>query len=186
MAVANGIGARRAAQAVDAVQHLVTAVCSTGFCGALDENLKIGNIFVAAGVRSGLQDFSVAQPAGAPPHATGLLASIDRVAQTAEEKRKLRESGAMAVEMEAGGAAAKALAYGLPFYCIRVVSDLANETFACDYNASIRDDGRFDIMRLLASAMRKPVTGIPELVRLQRRCRLASKNLGDFLARCEF
>ncbi|MDQ2900325.1 MAG: hypothetical protein M3Y07_11060, partial [Acidobacteriota bacterium] len=105
---------------------------------------------------------------------------------TAGEKRQLRQTGAIAVEMEAGGAAAKAAELGVPFYCIRAVSDLAGETFSCDFNAALRQDGQFDTMRLLTSAMRKPVSRFPELFHLQRRCATASKNLGAFLAGCEF
>ena len=52
---------------------------------------------------------------------------IDHVAQTADEKRRLRAGGASAVEMEAGGVAERARARDVPFYCVRVVTDLADE-----------------------------------------------------------
>jgi nucleoside phosphorylase len=115
-----------------------------------------------------------------------LLASIDHVAQTAEEKRRLRAAGAWAVEMEAAGVAERAAHSGLPFYCVRVVTDLADESFGMDFNAALRPDGRFDTMRILAGAMRSPVKLFPELIRLHGRCQTAAKALGEFIAGCRF
>lgn len=188
MAITNGAGAERAARAVDAGLRAgaVRTVCSTGFCGALDDSLGIGDIFAATSVRSRGLEFQALKPIARARYTAGILASIDHVAGTALEKRQLRQTSAMAVEMEAGGVAAKAAELGLPFYCIRAVSDLGNETFRCDFNAALREDGRFDTMRLFASAMRQPLSRVPELLRLQRRCATASKNLGAFLAGCEF
>src|SRR5207248_5170968 len=48
MLVANGIGRKRAAAAVDIAlrDFMPAAVVSTGFCGALDEALNIGDVVV--------------------------------------------------------------------------------------------------------------------------------------------
>jgi nucleoside phosphorylase len=113
------------------------------------------------------------------------MASIDRVAQTAAEKGALRARGAGAVEMEAAGVAEAAGRLNLPVYCIRSVTDLAGESFALDFNAALREDGRFDAARILLQAVRKP-SAFPGLIRLRRRCQTASRNLGDFLAGCRF
>jgi adenosylhomocysteine nucleosidase len=179
--VANGAGAKRAAAAVDAA-HDVSAVVSTGFCGALDPALQIGDIFVAGSVDGA----RISRPQSPRRYATGALASIDHVAQTAAEKQKLRAEGAKAVEMEAAGVCERAQAYSLPFYCVRSVTDLADETFANDLNAALRADGHFATMQILRSAMRHPVARIPELVRLRHRCGIAARALGEFLADCRF
>jgi adenosylhomocysteine nucleosidase len=179
--IANGAGARQAAKAVDAARD-VTAIVSTGFCGALDPALGIGDIFVASSIRG----VAVNAPRSSARYVSGELASIDRVAQTAAEKQKLRTCGAAAVEMEAAGVQDRARALGVPFYCVRSVTDLAEETFANDLNSALREDGHFDTMQILRSAMWKPAARLRELVRLRQRCGIAARTLGDFLADCRF
>jgi nucleoside phosphorylase len=110
----------------------------------------------------------------------GIVASIDHIAQTAAEKRNLRASGASIVEMEAAGAARASEDLGLPFYCIRAVSDLAHEDLINDFNAALRPDGRFSVIRLVKQLK------WGELVRLQKRTALASKKLGDFIEATSF
>jgi nucleoside phosphorylase len=186
--IANGAGAGRAAGAVDAALAVasVETVCSVGFCGALKSGMKPGEIFVANRVQSNGREYPVSVPSTRRPHHTGVLASIDRVAQTAREKADLREKGASAVEMEAAGTATRAAELGLKFYCVRSVTDLAEEDFGFDFNAALRSDGRFDTMRLIAAACRRPRTLLPELLRLRLRCRLAAETLGEFIADCRF
>ena len=186
--VANGAGPARASRAAEAVKFAgnVAAVCSVGFCGALDRSLNVGDIFVADCVRAGDWSFSVSQPVTQQAYRSGALASIDHVAQTAEEKRRLRATGAWAVEMEAAGVAERAAQWGLPFYCVKTVTDLAEESFGVDFNAALRSDGSFDTMRVLASAIRRPVKLFPELIRLRGRCQTAAKALGEFIAGCRF
>jgi adenosylhomocysteine nucleosidase len=194
MAVANGAGADRAFAAVIlscgmlAGKHLASkssAVCNIGFCGALDDALRIGDIFVATEVRNGTRAYAVQAPTG-PAAPSGVVMSLDHVAQTALEKRGLRSTGASVVEMEAAGAARASEDMGLPFYCVRVVSDLAGEDFANDFNAALGPDGRFSAVRLAAGALVRPRERFGELMRLKQRTVLASRKLGDFLAGCTF
>ncbi len=185
MAIANGAGAERARAAVSAAPR-PSAVCNIGFCGALDASLGIGDIFVATEVRNGSRTYSVQDPRGTGPKKAGALASRPRIAQTAAEKRDLRNSGAFAVEMEAAGAAGASERLNVPFYCIRAVSDLADEDFANDFNRCIMPDGRFNIARLLLGACASPIQRFGELIRLSKRTQLASHNLGEFLADCKF
>lgn len=186
--VANGAGPDRASSAAETARlaSSVVSVCSMGFCGALDRSLDVGEIFVADCVRSGVRSFSAAEPVTQQAHRSGTLVSIDHVAQTADEKRRLRATGASAVEMEAAGVAEKADEWGLPFYCVKSVTDLAEESFGVDFNAALRPDGSFDTMRVLAGAMRRPVKLFPELIRLRGRCQTAAQALGEFIAGCRF
>jgi len=187
--VANGAGAARAARGVAVARSLanVESVCSMGFCGALESGMKIGDVFVAESVHTCAgREYRAAKPLSARSHRSGALASIDRVAQRAHEKQDLRAGGASAVEMEAGGVAEKAWELHLPFYCVRAVTDLAEENFGFDFNSALRSDGRFDTMRLIAAVCRRPRTLLPELLRLRTRCRMASETLGEFIASCRF
>jgi adenosylhomocysteine nucleosidase len=169
--VANGAGAPRAASALDAAAVVFhpDAVISTGFCGALDPQLRVADVVVATAIAAADRLYDALPVATTSLHRSGVVCSIDRVAQTAEEKRRLRAGGAMVVEMEAAGVAARAQARGLPFHCIRVVTDLAGETMANDFNAALRSDGHFDTMVILRATLRRPLARLPELCRLRQR-----------------
>jgi adenosylhomocysteine nucleosidase len=185
---ANGAGARRAAAAVDAAlaSFRPDALVSMGFCGALDPSLAIAGIVVATTIFAGDRAFAAESPVAAPPHHLGPICSLDHVAATAAEKRGLHSTGAIAVEMEAAGVAQRAQTLGLPFFCIKSVTDLAGETMANDFNAVLRSDGRFDTIKILASSLRHPWVRLPELFRLRSRGLLAARSLGDFIADCRF
>ena len=186
--VANGAGAHRAAAAVD--DALATfqpdAIVSLGFCGALDPDLAIADIVVGTTIFAGGRAFAAQVPTAGLPHRLGPVCSLDHVARTAAEKSELRATGAIAVEMEAAGVAERAQSLGVPFFCIKSVTDLAGEDMANDFNAALRSDGRFDTMKILASSLRKPWVRLPELFRLRRRCARAARALGDFIADCRF
>lgn len=186
---ANGAGARRAAAAVDAAipSFQPDAIVSIGFCGALAPELSLADIVCGTTVTNGPTRFTSLQPQHAPPHHKGVIMSIDHVAQTAAEKRSLREGGGgIAVEMESAAVAARAEEYRIPFYCVRVVTDLAGEDMANDFNGVLREDGHFATMNILKGTLRKPWVRIPELFRLRKRCARAARVLGDFIADCRF
>jgi len=141
----------------------VDGLISTGFCGALDPNLRVGDIF-----RS---------------QESGRLLCADRVAVTAREKRELREkTGAAAVDMESAAVAKKAAEWGVPFQAIRVVSDTAHEDMPLDFNLYRDREGRFSRTRIGLAAMARPFTRVPALLRLDRNCRIAAESLGNFFA----
>jgi adenosylhomocysteine nucleosidase len=183
-AIANGAGAERAFAAV-LVAPKSSAVCSIGFCGALDETLRIGDVFAATEVSNGARAWPALLP-GATDAPSGVVASIDHIARTAAEKSNLRATGASIVEMEAAGVAQACEDLSLPFYCIRAVSDLAGEDFSNDFNAALGPDGRFSFVRLMSGALSSPQARFGELLRLQQRTALAAKQLGDFLADATF
>src|SRR5580704_1861981 len=118
--IANGPGRALAARALsdDMLRSVgmenVTVVVSTGYCGALDPKLRVGDIVVSDDTPL-FSDRACAR---------GVVTTRDRVAVTASEKRALRaETGAIAVDMEAAAVQSRARKLGIPFACIRVVSD---------------------------------------------------------------
>jgi len=186
--VANGAGAAHAGRAAEVACQgcQPEAMVSMGFCGALDPALEIGDVFVATAVDAGVRRFDARLPHCEIRHATGTLASIDHVAQTADEKLRLRAAGASAVDMEAGGVAQFAAAHDIPLFCVRAVTDLATQGFTIDFNKALLSDGHFGTIKLLASAFENPGKAFPELFRLRRFCRIAARTLGEFIAGCRF
>ncbi len=185
---ANGAGRERAAAAADAGCEAFRpeAVISTGFCGALDPHLGIADAVVGTCILAEGHRFCALPVHSTSTCSAGMVCSIDHVARTAEEKRMLRAQGASVVEMEAAGVALCAGARGLPFYCVRAVTDLAGEDMANDFNRALRPDGHFGTMRIFSHALRHPVTRLPELIRLRRHCERAGRTLGEFFADCRF
>ena len=177
---ANGPGPKLAREAVEAAGE-VGAWVSTGYCGALDANLAVGDILVGTAVNR----WTAAVPECPARYLRGRILSEDRVVSTALEKRQLAATGAAAVEMEAAGVAAAAREQGLPFYCIRVVTDGANEDMPMDFNRYRGPDGRFSRSRIALAAMGRPKR-LAALIRFGRRCEKASIQLGDGLAGCRF
>jgi hypothetical protein len=109
------------------------------------------------------------------------------VAITSQEKKILRAStGAIAVEMESAAVERAAAAREIPFYCIRSVSDTAQDDMPIDFNAYRDPDGRFSRGRIAMAAAAHPFTRVPALLRLERNCQLAAEALGDFFADCRF
>jgi adenosylhomocysteine nucleosidase len=192
--VANGPGPKLAGEAVEIAKgrQELSGLVSTGFCGALDPALKPSDIFIATVIldssilnrdREGVGASS--PPKSKRPHQTGALLSMDHIAVRAAEKSELRQTGASAIEMEAAGVAAKAKEYNLAFYCIRVVTDTADENMPLDFNTMRDANGRFSRSKILAAAFRNPAV-FPKLLKLNKRCKDASYALGDFIADTRF
>ncbi len=195
MVAANGAGPRLAARAVEVAIRAVTAaelsaskleaIVSTGLCGALDPGLRFGQIVVGTEVID-LQTKEAFDCAKLPPSgeaASGLIVSQDRIANNAEEKQGLRAGEEIAVEMEAAAIAARAKRAALPFFCIKVVSDQADESFGLDLNRMRSTDGHIARGKISFYALTHPRV-VPELLRLQRRAKEAARALGDFLVSC--
>ncbi len=99
----------RAAMAAELSSSKLEAVVSTGFCGGLDPALRESQIVVASEVvcASSGERFGCARVASETGFVTGALLSQDRIAHDASEKSTLFSNGAIAVDMEAAGVAAR-------------------------------------------------------------------------------
>jgi adenosylhomocysteine nucleosidase len=193
--VANGAGPRLAAEAAEVARRAVMvadlsasrleAIVSIGVCGALNPSLSAGQVFCAQTVNA----IDVGEVFQCRPiesvfgFVSGVAISTDRVAGTVEEKKKLREQGGDVVEMEAAGVAAKAIQAGIPFCCIKVVSDAAEDAMPLDLNEMRTIEGRFARGKIGSYAVTHPNV-LPGLLRLKRRADDAAGVLGDFLGSC--
>jgi purine-nucleoside phosphorylase len=185
-AAANGAGPRLAGQAVSALAaplDRIDGVLSVGLCGALDPALTWNDLCTAAAVSDGDRSWPVLPLAW--KHATRLL-STDRFFGQAAEKARAFALGFQTVDMEAAACAAWAAENKVPFYAAKVVSDVAADAFAIDFNAYRDEAGRFDRRRLAMAAMQHPIRYAPCLIRMARRGKAASEILGESLANYRF
>jgi adenosylhomocysteine nucleosidase len=190
---ANGAGPTLAARATEVAIRAISgakqsssqleAVVSTGYCGGLDPTLQLGDIIVASQVLdSATQEVFPCAELEHPIR--GIILSQDRIATKMEEKTQLfQQTGACAVEMESAGVALRAKRAGLAFYCIKVTSDTATESFAFDLNSMRSSDGRVARGKIMMYALAHPNL-VPGLLRLKRRTEEAARALGEFLVSC--
>src|SRR5260370_11310388 len=89
---ANGMGAQRAAAAVDAALQCfgAEAIVSTGFCGALEPDFEIADVIVGTAVSAGWHAVPALCPDREARHRPGGRCSLHHVCQPAAEERQLR------------------------------------------------------------------------------------------------
>lgn len=188
MLVANGIGPRAAAagtRKILAIQR-VRAVISTGFAGALDSALQIGDIVLAESVRHGRRVYLGETPLNCPPGVRhGSVVTVDEVVQAPTTKLALARFGACAVDMESAAVAAVAAERGLPFYCIRAISDTLEQRFPVDFNRALRRDGTISLWSVVRQVRFRAAHWV-DLVRLWQDSRIAAESLARSLARFDF
>ena len=190
--VAGGIGREQAKRTVEAAleKHRIAALISIGYVGALRPGWEPGDLFLAERVilpEAGLE-YAGTLPVfdGGPASVRrGALATIDHVAGTVKEKRRLAALGADAVDMEAFEVAAQAEKHGLPFFCVRAVSDDAETDLGFDFDRARRPDGTVSGAAVVVQAGLSPARW-RRLLALKRNGDLAARNLAQFLLRCRF
>jgi adenosylhomocysteine nucleosidase len=148
IAVATGIGTRRAAQAAERALDTIASpalVIATGVAGALSADLRVGDIVLADRIiadsdspphgsaaiaipGADLIHFAAALNRHGIKFATGPILTVSRVLEDAAAKRDAATaSGALAVDMESAAVAAAAHRRGLRFACVRTVLDTLDE-----------------------------------------------------------
>lgn len=111
-------------------------ILSTGFCGGLAPRLGPGDLVLAEAihhhgemiaVNRSLLDKAVEALARAKiGFVTGVVKTSSRIVQSAQEKRRLREEGAIAVDMESGVLARWAHSKKIGFLSLRAILDPAD------------------------------------------------------------
>jgi adenosylhomocysteine nucleosidase len=147
-----GIGveaARRAAEAVIALYN-PASVQSVGFAGALDSNLRVGDILVPAVVIDARDGSRIEIAEG-----NGTLVTFMSVADPSQKTRLGQAYAAQAVDMEAAGVAAAARAHDIAFHAVKVMSDGMNFEMP-DMTRFVDTQGRFRTIAFVGYAMLRP------------------------------
>lgn len=169
---------------LDGVAYEPKLMIYAGFAGALTDGLHVGDIVLAGevcdvGGRCWQPTWPSALPEErwTPPLHRGRLLTMDRLIPTAEEKRRLGEQyQAIAVDMESAPFAAICTKAGVPFACVRAISDEVGTPLSPAL-LSIMEGGSASPWRVLMTLARQPKM-LPELLRLARDTKHASVQLG--------
>jgi adenosylhomocysteine nucleosidase len=171
-----GIGTDAAARALAEIEGSgrVDALLSTGWAGALRGEIETGRAYGVREVvdaRTGERFPAAAQPGGC------LLVTSDRVAGPEEKGRLAATFGADLVDMEAAGIARLAGTRGIPFYCVKGVSDGPADRLP-DMNGFISADGQFHLGRFVLHVLVRPGYW-PTLARLRRLAEKSTQGIRD-------
>jgi adenosylhomocysteine nucleosidase len=154
----------------------VDSVISTGWAGALREELVPGqacDVSVVIDARTGERFI-----AAGPPNDCWLVTN-SRVADLPEKQRLASTYEAALVDMEAAGIARLARMRGIPFYCIKGISDDCIDQLP-DFNRFISHDGQFKLARFMVFALLRPWYW-HGLIRMGENSRKAARNIAQSL-----
>jgi adenosylhomocysteine nucleosidase len=159
IAVCAGMGkaAAERACAIAMREAPLNTLVSLGWAGALSCGLQPGDAYVVNEVVDGAsgEAFPTQSPArqgNAPPFK---LVTIDHVALAVEKKRLGQSYQAVLVDMEAVTVARFARSQGIPFYCLKAVSDTATEVLP-DFSRYTDTQGQLQLAALLAHVAIRP------------------------------
>ncbi|MFZ1083471.1 MAG: nucleoside phosphorylase [Terracidiphilus sp.] len=174
IAACAGAGVERAARAFAEVEKCgeVDRVISTGWAGALHEELVSGKAYDVSTIidaRTG-ERFVTA----GPPNDYWLVTS-PKVADAAEKQRLASTYQAALVEMEASAIARLARMRGIPFYCIKGISDGYSDKLP-DFNRFISTDGQFRLACFIFFVLFRTSYWL-SLIRMGQNSRKASRSI---------
>ena len=174
VAACAGAGQAAATRAFAAVERdaPVDLLFSFGLAGALRADLTAGTAYNAAGVIDARTGERFRCEAGAGEE---WLVTSPIVADSAEKRRLAVAYGAGLVDMEAAAIARLAQMRGIPFYCVKGVSD-GLEAKLPDFNRFIGANGRFQLGAFVLFASLRPKYW-SELIRMGENSRKASKEM---------
>jgi adenosylhomocysteine nucleosidase len=156
------------------------AVISTGWAGALRKELAPGQV---CDVSSVIDARTGERFVAAGPPSNFWLVTSSRVADVHEKRRLAETYEASLVDMEAAGVARLAQIRGIPFYCIKGISDGYRDQLP-DFNRFISVNGQFQLGRFIVFVLLRPWYWRP-LARMGENSKKAAqgiaKSLLDFL-----
>ena len=188
VAACAGAGVAAATLAFAEVEKLspVTTVISTGWAGALREELVPGQAYDVSCVidaKTGERFLTSCIAKGTDAlkgHLIELwLVTSPKVADAAEKQRLASTYEAALVDMEAVAVARLARMRDIPFYCIKGISDGYSDQLP-DFNRFISKDGQFQLLRFMVFVIPRPWYW-PALIRMGENSRKAARAIAASL-----
>ena len=189
--IRGGVGPDSAARAIAALDLThAKHVCSTGFCGGLNDDAKVGDIIVATEILRGdasdriavdsqlVESISAAlKSAGVKFHA-GPLVSVREPVFRCEDKRALGKSAqAIAVDMESYAITHPASKIsGCRPFVLRVISDSVDDELPSEVSEFLDAEGNVRAGKITRFIFKRP-TNIARLMELKKRSDTASAAL---------
>ena len=154
---------------------------SAGFAGALDNDLKIGDLLLAENFSTVHLSETRASLSGLHIHIANLL-TVPALIDSPEERNKLAlTSGAVAADMETEFIARACAACGIPLLSLRVISDTPHNRLPAPANVLFDIERQQTRMLKLATHLLAHPSRVPRLVHFANRIAHARKILADAL-----
>jgi nucleoside phosphorylase len=154
---------------------------STGFAGALTDDLHIGDLLLAKNF-STLDLGGKAESLSSFPSHDAVLATIPALIESSEERKEVaRTTGAAAADMETEFIARACARHGVPLLSLRVISDTPSELFPAPANVLFDIERQQTQMLRLARHFLARAHHVPRLVRFARRIARARRTLATAL-----
>jgi adenosylhomocysteine nucleosidase len=178
IAACAGAGAEAATRAFGEAEKggELSAVISTGWVGALKGEIAPGRSYPVAAVvdaRTGERFAAAGTGEGR------VLVTSAKVAEEQEKRRLATAYGGDLVDMEAAGVARLAAMRGIPFHCIKGVSDGLTDKLP-DLQRFILENGQFQLPRFVLFSILRPWHW-PALMRMGENSRKAALNMAESL-----
>ena len=178
IAACAGAGQAAATRAFAEVEKhgAIDQVISTGWAGALNDQLETGQAYRASAVvdaRTG-ECFATSDEAE-----DCLLVTCPKVADGPEKQRLAAAYSGALVDMEAAAIARLAQMGQIPFYCVKGISDAFNDQLP-DFNRFILPSGQFQLSRLVLFSFLRPWYW-PALIQMGENSRKAAQSIAESL-----
>jgi adenosylhomocysteine nucleosidase len=169
--VHTGVGAKNCNERLEALLHKTRPrlVISSGFAGAISEQLDVGDLILAENFSDpGLLASASRILSQRQPRSVKLFTSTSIIDSIKERNEIARAANAAAVDMETGAIVAICNAHGVPLLSLRGISDTSNQPFPAPPSVLFDiESQRPSYGRLISYLLRHP-SSISKMVRFSR------------------
>jgi adenosylhomocysteine nucleosidase len=179
-----GVGRKRTRAAlIEILSESISRSCviTAGFCGALQPDLKVGDVVIANEV---VDQFGHSWPATGnsnhPVQSKRCLLTVNHLIANVNEKQRLGEfHKADVVDMESAAVAEVCTDRNVPFLAVRAVSDTVDTELSPEL-VKLLSGGSVSVWNAVRALIGKP-TLLGEFRRLARDTKMAARNLAKIL-----